>query len=137
MGFSNSKNLFFIFIMLCFYYLEISVAIDTITSSKFIKDPEILSSKNGNFILGFFSPENSTNRYVGIWWQPQFTVIWVANRNQPLKDSSGIVAISEDGYLVVLNGSIATNSRYSTKLLDSGNLVLQEDTTGSTIWESF
>ncbi|PNX63942.1 G-type lectin S-receptor-like serine/threonine-kinase, partial [Trifolium pratense] len=84
---------------------DVSVAIDTITSTQFIKDPETLSSKSGNFTLGFFSPENSTNRYVGIWWQPQFTVVSVLNRDQPLKDSSGVVKISDDGNdLVVLNG---------------------------------
>ncbi|GAU18232.1 hypothetical protein TSUD_175730 [Trifolium subterraneum] len=100
--------------MLCFDFIDVSVAIDTITSTQFIKDPETLSSKSGNFTLGFFCPENSTNRYVGIWWQPHFTVVWVLNRDQPLKDSSGIVKISDDG-----------------------NLVLLEGTTGRTTWESF
>ncbi|KAK7338995.1 hypothetical protein VNO77_19631 [Canavalia gladiata] len=80
---------------------DVSIAIDTITSSKFIKDPETITSRGGNYTLGFFSPENSTARYVGIWWQPLFTVIWVANRNQPLRDSYGIVTISEDGNFVV------------------------------------
>ncbi|XP_045799177.1 G-type lectin S-receptor-like serine/threonine-protein kinase At1g11300 isoform X2 [Trifolium pratense] len=147
--FNNYTNMFLFFIlsMLCFDFIDVSVAIDTITSTQFIKDPETLSSKSGNFTLGFFSPENSTNRYVGIWWQPQFTVVSVLNRDQPLKDSSGVVKISDDGNdLVVLNGkkeviwtsdvpNIATNS--SSILLDSGNLVLVEGTTGKTIWESF
>jgi hypothetical protein len=133
--------------MLCFDFLDVSVAIDTITSTQFIKDPETLSSKSGNFTLSFFRPENSTNRYVGIWWQPQFTVVWVLNRDQPLKDSSGLVKIFDDGNdFVVLNGkkemiwtsnvpNIATNS--SSKLLDSGNLVLLEGKAGRIIWESF
>ncbi|XP_045797884.1 G-type lectin S-receptor-like serine/threonine-protein kinase At1g11330 [Trifolium pratense] len=76
-----------------------------ITSSSFIKDPETLISKDGNFTFGFFSPTNSsTNRYVGIWWKSQLTNIWVANRKHPLNDSNGIVTISDDGNLVVLNG---------------------------------
>uniref|UniRef100_A0A2N9HRU4 Non-specific serine/threonine protein kinase n=1 Tax=Fagus sylvatica TaxID=28930 RepID=A0A2N9HRU4_FAGSY len=33
-----------------------------------------------------------------------FTVIWVANREKPLKNSSGVLTISEDGNLVVLDG---------------------------------
>ncbi|KEH22746.1 putative non-specific serine/threonine protein kinase [Medicago truncatula] len=81
-----------------------SIAIDTITSSQFIKDPETLISKDGNFTFGCFSPINSTNRYVGIWWKSRTTVVWVANKNQSLNDSNGIVTISEDGNLVVLNG---------------------------------
>jgi hypothetical protein len=95
-----------------------------------------------------FSALNSTNRYLGIWYVEisVFTVVWVANRNKPLKNSSGVLTISEDGNLVVLDGqkeilwsSNVTNSvvNSSAQLLDSGNLVLQENTTGTTIWESF
>ncbi|KAK7256019.1 hypothetical protein RIF29_29450 [Crotalaria pallida] len=145
MGFSSCTNLFFVFIILCCYAFDAIVTIDTITSSQFIKDPETLSSNDENFTLGFFSPENSTNRYVGIWFKSQSEVIWVANRNQPLKDSSGIVTISEDGNLVVLDGqkhviwsSNVSNSASNTscQLLDSGNLVLL-DSSRNHIWESF
>ncbi|GAU18241.1 hypothetical protein TSUD_175820 [Trifolium subterraneum] len=92
----------------------------------------------------FFSPENSTHRYVGIWWKSQSTNIWVANRNQPLNDSNGIITISEDGNLVVLNGqkhviwssnvsNIASNT--TSQFLDFGNLVLMESTTGNILWQ--
>ncbi|XP_050288926.1 G-type lectin S-receptor-like serine/threonine-protein kinase At1g11300 isoform X1 [Quercus robur] len=104
---------------------------------------------NGSvFKLGFFSPVNSTNRYLGIWYNniSAFTVVWVANRQKPLNDSSGLLTISEDGNLVVLNGqkeilwssnvnNSVTNS--SAQLLDLGNLVLKENTIGTTLWESF
>ena len=62
---------------------------------------------NGSvFKLGFFSSVNSTNHYLGIWYNniSAFTVVWVANRQKPLNDSSGLLTISEDGNLVVLNG---------------------------------
>jgi hypothetical protein len=58
--------------------------------------------------MGFFSPVNLTNRYVGIWYnnvsatKPE----WVPNGNNPIADSSGAVTISEDGNLVVLKGHI-------------------------------
>ncbi|XP_061353514.1 G-type lectin S-receptor-like serine/threonine-protein kinase At1g11330 [Gastrolobium bilobum] len=118
---------------------------DNITSFQFIKDPETLTSNSGNFTLGFFSTD-STNRYVGIWCKSNLTVTWVANRNQPLNDSSGVVTISEDGNLVVLNGNkqvlwssnvsnIASNS--TSQLSDYGSLLLLDNTTGNTIWESF
>ena len=110
--------------------------------------PDYIISNGSFFNLGFFSPENSTNRYVGIWHKSisVFTVVWVANRQQPLRDSSGVLTISEDGVLVVLNGqkeviwsANVTNSapNSSAQLLDLGNLVLQENTTGTIIWESF
>ncbi|CAJ2632737.1 unnamed protein product [Trifolium pratense] len=116
-----------------------SVGLDTITSSQFIKDPETLISKDGNFTFGFFSPINSTNRYVGIWWKSQSTIIWVANRNQTLNDSNGIVTVSEDGNLVVLNGQkqkCLDASDTSCQFSDFGNLVLLESTTGNILWQS-
>jgi len=132
--------------MLCFYVFDIGNATDTITSSQSIKDPQTLSSKDGNFTFGFFTPPNSTNRYVGIWWKSQSTVVWVANRNQPLNDSSGVVTFSEDGNLVVLNGQDEviwstivsnTSSNTSVQLSDQGKLELMEATTGKSLWDSF
>ncbi|KAI9199038.1 hypothetical protein LWI28_026341 [Acer negundo] len=120
---------------------------DTITASRPIRDPETIISNGGAFILGFFSPGNSSNRYLGIWYNKKTEpVVWVANRNKPLKDAYGVVTISEDGNLVVLNGqnevlwsSNVSNSgtNISAQLLDTGNLVLRDITTGSSIWESF
>ncbi|KAL2336834.1 hypothetical protein Fmac_011280 [Flemingia macrophylla] len=146
MSFSNPFKLFPFLFILCCYGLHAGIAIDTITSSQSVKDPETLSSKNGNITLGFFTPQNSTKRYVGIWWKSQSIVIWVANRNQPLNDSSGVVTISEDGNLVVMNGlkhviwstnvSI-TSSNTSAQLSDSAKLVLMETTTGTILWDSF
>ncbi|RVW13826.1 G-type lectin S-receptor-like serine/threonine-protein kinase [Vitis vinifera] len=97
------------------------------TSTRFIEDPETLVSNGSAFKLGFFSLADSTNRY-----------------GQTLNDSSGIVTISEDGNLLVMNGqkeivwssnvsNASANS--SAQLLDSGNLVLQ-DNSGSITWES-
>ncbi|GAU36624.1 hypothetical protein TSUD_387760 [Trifolium subterraneum] len=121
----------------------------TITSSQFIKDSETISSNDDAFKFGFFSPANTTNRYVGIWYLEETNIIWVANREKPLQDFSGIVTISDDNTnLLVLNGhknviwssnvsNFASNSNVTTHLQNTGNLVLLEDATGKTIWESF
>ncbi|TYI41676.1 hypothetical protein ES332_A01G042400v1 [Gossypium tomentosum] len=132
------------------FSLQFCTALDTITPSKPIKDPESIISHSGVFRLGFFSFANSSNRYVGILYHqiPLQTIVWVANRNKPLKDSSGILNISDDGKLVVLNGkaeilwsSNVTNlvpNATTAKLLDSGNLVLNNgEDGGSSLWESF
>ncbi|XP_019440301.1 PREDICTED: G-type lectin S-receptor-like serine/threonine-protein kinase At1g11300 isoform X1 [Lupinus angustifolius] len=142
----HTSLVFFWVVLLCLC-LDFGAAIDTITSSELVKDPQTISSKNGLFTLGFFSPKNSTNRYVGIWYLSESNILWVANRNQPLKfNSSGTVTISRDGNLVVLNREnktiwssnatyIASNS--TAQLQDTGNLVLQDSNTGEVIWESF
>ncbi|KAI4296571.1 hypothetical protein L6164_036520 [Bauhinia variegata] len=146
MGFGSHTILLSVFLIFSSFYLDFIIALDTITKSQPIKDPETISSSDNVFKLGFFSPGNSTNRYVGVWYLSESNVIWVANREQPLKDSSGIVTISQDGNLVVMDGkkqvvwssnvsNLASNS--STKLLDTGNLVLLDDSKGNTLWESF
>jgi len=146
MDFSSCAHLFTVLFILRCYSLQFSIAIDTITSSQFIKDPETLLSEDGDFTLGFFSPKNSTNRCVGIWWKSQSSIIWVANRNQPMNDSNGIVTISEDGNLVVLNGQKRviwssnlsnTTSNTTAQFSDYVNHVLLEGTTGSILWQSF
>ncbi|KAH0756954.1 hypothetical protein KY290_020447 [Solanum tuberosum] len=122
--------------------------VDNITSIQSLRDPGILSSPGGVFKLGFFSPQNSTNRYVGIWYSFSVTtVIWVANRDKPLRDSSGVVKISRDGNIVITNGEeeILWSSNVSTSqvnsiglLQDSGNFVLVDHRDNmSTIWQSF
>lgn len=124
---------------------------DMIKKPESIKDPDSITSKSSIFKLGFFSPLNSTNRYVGIWYNDisDLTVIWVANRDNPLNDSSGIFSMSQNGNLQVLNGKneIVWSSNVSStafnrtaQLLDTGNLVIREadDTNnGNFTWESF
>jgi len=148
MGLVRNTNLSALLVLLSCFCLKFGSATDTITAARFITDPETVVSNGGYFKIGFFSPANSTDRYVGIWYAQISvpTVIWVANRNKPLKNSSGILTISQDGNLVVLDGqkkvlwssnisSSVVNS--SAQLLDSGNLILQGNTTGTIIWESF
>nr|XP_027087354.1 G-type lectin S-receptor-like serine/threonine-protein kinase At1g11330 [Coffea arabica] len=136
----------FVLVLAC--CLTVCTAIDTITIARPVQDHETLVSSGQTFKLGFFSPANASNRYVGIMYDniPGTTVIWVANRDKPVKDSTGILTIAGDGNLVILNGereiiwssnaskSVASSS---AKLLDTGNLVLTDNSDGSTMWESF
>ncbi|KAK4439263.1 G-type lectin S-receptor-like serine/threonine-protein kinase [Sesamum alatum] len=121
---------------------------DTITGSLIIEDPDTIVSSRMVYRLGFFSPGNTTNRYMGIWNDvSQTSIVWVANRDKPLvNDSSGIITVSEDGNLVLMNqlkeilwSSNLTNSSRNTsaQLLDSGNLVMRDNSNGRLLWESF
>ncbi|KAL8506090.1 hypothetical protein ACS0TY_017084 [Phlomoides rotata] len=67
-----------------------------------------LISSGGSFELGFFSPNNSDNRYVGIWyWKiPVRTVVWVANKDNPLTGTSGVLKVVEPGILALLNENV-------------------------------
>ncbi|KAJ0256780.1 G-type lectin S-receptor-like serine/threonine-protein kinase [Hirschfeldia incana] len=128
---------------------------DRITLSTPIKDSnsETLLCKSGVFRFGFFTPVNSTtlSRYVGIWYDkmPIQTVVWVANKDAPINDTSGVVSISSDGNLVVTDARNRT--LWSTnvtvpalptttwvQLMNTGNLALQDNrNNGETLWESF
>ncbi|KAK9084972.1 hypothetical protein Sjap_025383 [Stephania japonica] len=129
---------------------------DTITPNKFLRDGDTLVSNGGTYAIGFFSPGNSQKRYVGIWYNnvSEQTVVWVANRNNPINNSSyGVAKIGYDGNLAIFNGS-SSNPVWSTKvsiqstdninssalfykLLDTGNLVLCDGNKGDFLWQSF
>ncbi|KAI9083654.1 hypothetical protein K1719_034355 [Acacia pycnantha] len=145
-GLAKKACMFLAFLVCLLSSTLVVCALDCITPSVLIQEPETVSSRNNMFTLGFFSPQNSTNRYVGIWYMSKSSIVWVANKNNPLTDSSGILTISENGNLVVLNGQKqvlwSTNvshiaSNFSAQLLDTGNLVLEDRITGEFVWQSF
>ncbi|KAK2441585.1 G-type lectin S-receptor serine/threonine-protein kinase [Trifolium repens] len=134
-----------------FFFSKISCATDTITQSQPLLDGSTLISKGEVFELGFFNPGNSNNRYVGIWYKniPDRKVVWVANRDNPIKDNSGKLIISQSRFLALVdkNQSLLWSTNTTTKvtnpivqLLDNGNLVLRnEKQTGDEhfLWQSF
>ncbi|CAL5390587.1 unnamed protein product [Camellia sinensis] len=107
-------------------------------------------SSGGSFEMGFFSPGSSRNQYLGIWYKnisPR-TVVWVANREIPLLDSSSVLTIINPGILALVNGTSRViwypNMTGSTwdpvaRLMETGNLVVQDanDKSGHFLWQSF
>ncbi|KAH7576822.1 hypothetical protein JRO89_XS01G0157100 [Xanthoceras sorbifolium] len=114
---------------------------------------ETLVSPGKIFELGFFTPNGSSDhrRYVGIWYYGSQTVVWVANRDSPVLDDSGVFGTTEDKNLKVLDGNGRTywstdlgnssSANRTVKLMDSGNLVVseedQENHSARTLWQSF
>ncbi|KAL5736152.1 hypothetical protein ACOSQ2_030940 [Xanthoceras sorbifolium] len=134
-----------------FFILGTSAVQDTITPSQSIRDGETLVSAGGTFELGFFSPGNSTRRYLGIWYTgvSNRTVAWVANRETPLTDHSGVLNVTQQGILVLLDGMNirfwSSNTSRTAKnpvvqLLESGNLAVKDgndDDPENFLWQSF
>ncbi|XP_065862216.1 G-type lectin S-receptor-like serine/threonine-protein kinase At4g27290 [Euphorbia lathyris] len=130
-----------------------STALDIIDSSQSLPDGQTMVSKGGSFQLGFFTPDGSTKRYLGIWYGniPVKTVVWVANRNNPINDSSALLTINTAGNPVLLTQNrthVVWSASNLTKdaqdpilqLLDSGNLVLRNKNdadSGLYLWQSF
>ncbi|CAL5014681.1 unnamed protein product [Urochloa decumbens] len=141
---------------LIFSSIVLLISADTIVSDPLknggnITDGDTVVSAGGSFTLGFFSPTGGvpTKRYLGIWFTASpDAVCWVANRDTPLNSSSGVLVVSTGGSLRLLDGSGQTawsSSNTTTgasnssvaKLLDSGNLVVREQSSGSILWQSF
>uniref|UniRef100_A0A7N0V106 Receptor-like serine/threonine-protein kinase n=1 Tax=Kalanchoe fedtschenkoi TaxID=63787 RepID=A0A7N0V106_KALFE len=131
-----------------------AAAYTNITKTRSLSENDTLvSAKSETFELGFFSLENSSSRYVGIWYRnltPR-TVVWVANRDNPLTSSSsvGTLKIAEDGNLVILqnndvfwstNASLSVNDT-AAALLSNGDLVLchvaSAGDESKALWQSF
>ncbi|PON79928.1 S-receptor-like serine/threonine-protein kinase [Trema orientale] len=132
-----------------FFFPNHSSASDTIKPNQSLSDSagQTLISAGQIFQLGFFSPKNSENRYVGLWYKnlPQDTIVWVLNRDNPLENSSGLLTINPTGNLVVLSNQSrnpiwASNSSAQNptlQLLNTGNLVVKDGGTGKIAWQSF
>ncbi|XP_037421048.1 G-type lectin S-receptor-like serine/threonine-protein kinase At2g19130 [Triticum dicoccoides] len=150
---------------------------DTLTEGQVLAVGNKLVSTNGKFALGFFQPAASTvsksrnstgsSWYLGIWFNkiPVFTVVWVANREEPiphLNMNSTKLKFSSDGKLVIVtnradavteslvwsthivnrtqSSSINTSTSSVVVLLNSGNLALKVTDSPSSdllLWQSF
>ncbi|KAK4588032.1 hypothetical protein RGQ29_019142 [Quercus rubra] len=139
----------FSFFFISYYLSLLSHAAHIITQGQNLSDGQNLTSDYQNFQLGFFSPANSSLRYVGIWYhniqEKEPSVIWVANRRNPLFDKKGVLLFGEDGNLMVVDGNntkvwssnasiISANT--TAMLHDTGNLILSSND-GKNHWESF
>ncbi|GAB4831072.1 hypothetical protein Ancab_005082 [Ancistrocladus abbreviatus] len=141
-----------ILVEFCAILLQFSVAVtrDTINASHALSVGQTVASADQVFELGFFSPGNSSGRYIGIWYRngsPKL-IVWVANRESPLsdKDNSPILTIGNDRNLRLLDGkqstvwstNISTQVNSSFALLSTtGDLILKDTVSGGTLWESF
>ncbi|XP_055833715.1 G-type lectin S-receptor-like serine/threonine-protein kinase At4g27290 [Solanum dulcamara] len=147
---------FFLLFLLSFYSFIskiISTTTNVITTNHNITGGETIVSSGGTFEMGFFSPSGSSNRYIGIWYKqilPVQTVVWVANREKPLTNTSSVVLkVTKPGILALVNDKNetiwSTNTSRSVQnpvalLLESGNLVVKDANDGNTdkfLWQSF
>ncbi|XP_059068827.1 G-type lectin S-receptor-like serine/threonine-protein kinase At2g19130 [Cryptomeria japonica] len=121
---------------------------DTLLPGDLLAGNQAITSKNGTFALGFFSPKGTNNWYIGIWYarmSPK-TIVWVANRDKPVRSMPGVLKFSSHARLglfdregrsvwspdPVLKGSRAIIS-------ESGNFIMLGDGQNKSeiVWESF
>ncbi|CAL5391334.1 unnamed protein product [Camellia sinensis] len=148
---NNSSFMFSIFFLLFFSFINhLSHGADTISANQSLSGNQTITSAGGNFELGFYKPGNSSYYYISIWYAKvsTLTIVWVANRDNPISDKYSSVLKILDGNLVILNESQtliwSTNQNSTTSnsvvavLGDDGNLILRDGSNSNQpIWQSF
>ncbi|EHA8589189.1 receptor-like serine/threonine-protein kinase SD1-8 [Cocos nucifera] len=124
-----------------------SIGGDTLTPAQPLTDGQELISTGERFVLGFFNPIQTNNRYIGIWYKVSPpTVVWVANRQHPISERNSSLSIMTDGTLIITDqnsktiwssGSLGLANPVA-QLLDDGNFIIKEaNVPGSFAWQSF
>ncbi|VVA93863.1 unnamed protein product [Arabis nemorensis] len=139
----------FLFAGLLLFTMLLSFSYAAITPTSPLSIGQTLISSNKVYELGFFSPNNTQDhQYVGIWFKdttPQ-VVVWVANREKPITDSTANLAISSNGSLLLSNGKHGVvwstgvtfaSSECRVELSDSGNLIVIDNVSLRFLWQSF
>ncbi|PON84701.1 S-receptor-like serine/threonine-protein kinase [Trema orientale] len=119
-------------------------------SSLSVENPaDVLTSPKGIFSAGFFRVGHNAYCFA-IWftepnsWSRNLTVVWMANREQPvngrrskltLTKSSNLV-LTDAGQSTVWSSDTASNSTSQLQLLDTGNLVVITQKR-VVLWQSF
>ncbi|CAL5025259.1 unnamed protein product [Urochloa decumbens] len=149
---TNQKDLLdmvYIAIFILIFFSSLCQSDDKLTQAKPLFPKDMLVSEGGDFALGFFSPTNSSKKlYIGIWYHklPKRTVVWVANRDNPITTPLAKLAISNHSELVLSDSrghtlwkttnNMSAGARAFAVLLNSGNFVLRLPN-GTDIWQSF
>jgi hypothetical protein len=114
------------------------------------KPSDNLVSANGDFSAGFF-PVGDNAFSFAIWFKKSSvpTVVWMANRDDPVDGRGSKLSLLKDGKLILTNSAgntiwstpaASTSSEASNlqlQLLNTGNLVLNNSDQSVVIWQSF
>ncbi|XP_030466548.1 putative receptor protein kinase ZmPK1 isoform X1 [Syzygium oleosum] len=146
-------------LLLCFslflsFSLASSVRLTLLEGSSLSVDKpdDILASEDGAFSAGFHSVGENAYCFA-IWFSKpscsiyNCTVVWMANRDQPVNGRSSKLSLRKNGDLVLIDadravvwatstGSSSQSSMKLLQLLDTGNLVLR-DKQHVVSWQSF
>nr|XP_027096861.1 putative receptor protein kinase ZmPK1 [Coffea arabica] len=125
-----------------------STTYTTLTKGSLLSTQDVLiSSPDGIFTSGFLIVGENSYCF-SIWFTEaqdgNYTVVWMANRNQPVNgkhsglslQDSGNLLLTDAGQFSVWTSNTKSNSSVQLKLQENGNLVLSTSD-GEFLWQSF
>ncbi|GLU22082.1 hypothetical protein SLE2022_381790 [Rubroshorea leprosula] len=140
-----------LFVFLQIFSLSPCMASDILKQDKFLhvqKPGDVLVSANGIFNAGFY-PVGENAFCFSVWFNnstdPNRTVVWMANRDQPVNGIGSKLELLRNGKLILTDAGrrtewtvdIVAASPVQLKLLNTGNLVLQRTDNDAFLWQSF
>ncbi|KAI3440375.1 Receptor-like serine/threonine-protein kinase, partial [Psidium guajava] len=140
-------------VLYCSLASSVRLALRQGSSLSVDKSDDTLASEDGTFAAGF-RPVGENAYCFAVWFSKpscsirNCTVVWMANRDQPVNGRSSKLSLRKNGDLVLIDAdrmvvwaarSTGSSFRSSTKLLqllDTGNLVLRDEQ-HVVLWQSF
>ncbi|KAF3968488.1 hypothetical protein CMV_007641 [Castanea mollissima] len=135
----------FLLLSLAFSFpLSSSAVIISKGTSLSVEKPDILTSPNGDFSAGFYSVGDNAYCFA-IWFSNSRTVVWMANRDQPVNGKRSKLSLLNTGNLILTDATESNVTVWATNtvslssvqlfLNNTGNLVLRNKE--HVLWQSF
>ena len=140
-----ASPILYLILSLAFSFPLSSSTLDAMSkgTSLSIEKPKVLISPNGVFSAGFYSVGDNAFCFA-IWFSNSRTVVWMANRDQPVNGKRSKLSLLKNGNLILTDAgrfTIWTTNTFSLSLVqlslyNTGNLVLR-NMEGVILWQSF
>ncbi|KAK6158494.1 hypothetical protein DH2020_005808 [Rehmannia glutinosa] len=128
-------------------------SLDTLKQGDQLNISSQLVSAKRVFTLGFYTPRDTNNSYLAVWYTDgdgSYPPVWIGNRGKPIpQNTNPVLTIDTTGKLIITHGggesievySGQSGRNLSATVLDTGNFVVTEmssnGSAGEILWQSF
>ncbi|KAK7841463.1 putative receptor protein kinase zmpk1 [Quercus suber] len=95
-------------------------------TSLFVEKPDILISPNGDFSAGFYSVGDNAYCFA-IWFSNSRTVVWMANRDNPVNGKHSKLSLFDTGNLILTDATKLNVTVWATNTVSLSSLSFNND----------